>query len=170
MWTYRTIWNICISDFIAASLWINGFFSKNLMLTFTKMCAISQMNEYSNKLHIWTNKMFDCQHASPPSCPVYIAEQCKTIGKTPVFSFIGSLSHADEWHHCTECRGYVCSPSPARPVRTSASALSSSEPRWPLTPPSRLQQSEWSCWRHLQSVKSAQLWFLKFVHATSCLS
>lgn len=49
------------------------------------MCAISQTNEYSNKLHIWTNKMFDCQHASPPSCPVYVAEQCKTIGKLRSF-------------------------------------------------------------------------------------
>lgn len=80
------------------------------MLTFTKMCAIGQMNEYPNKLKIWANKMFDRQHgcwgciSSILSRSHYRTVQCKNDQKLLTFSIMGYLSHADKWHHHSRTR------------------------------------------------------------------
>lgn len=141
MWTYKTIWNICISDFAVASLLLDSLKKKNLVLTSTKMCAIGQTNEYSNKLKIWENKTFDCQHgrwgcvSSILSSSHYRTVRCKTIRNSWSFSFMGFLSHVDKLHHrsgmCFKCR--VCCPSPARPAVSRGDL-------WP--PPSRLRRSD----------------------------
>ena len=127
--------------------WILKQKKTNLVLTFTKMCVIGQMNECSNHFIIWANKRFDCQHPSPPSCSVHITEQYSAKRSEKIFSFIGSLSEADKLHHHSgtrfTCTGCVCSPSQAHPAGMTPSG--SSKPRRPLTPASRLQQSEWSC-------------------------
>lgn len=69
------------------------------------MCATGQMNEYSNKLKTWTNKMFDSWHGrcgcdfSILSTLHYTTAQCKNDQRLLIFSFIGSLSHSDKLHH-----------------------------------------------------------------------
>lgn len=130
MWTYKTIWNICISDFIVASLWIIGFLCKNN--NNKKKIGHSQktsqmMVYYSDENQIRANNMSDCQHTSHPSRPVHITERYSAKYSEKIFSFIGSLLHADKWHHLSgtrfKCTGCVCSPSQARPVGTTPSAL-----------------------------------------------
>lgn len=142
MWTYKTIWNICISDFAVASLLLDSLKKKkNLLLTSTKMCAIGQTNEYSNKLkkyeqtkRLIVNIADEAAVSSISSSSHYRTVQCKTIRNSWSFSFMGFLSHADKWHHhsgmCFKCR--VCCPSPARPAVSRGDL-------WP--PPSRLRQS-----------------------------
>lgn len=148
MWTYKTIWNICISDFTVASLLLD------LMLTFTKKCAIGQMNVNSNKLKIWTNKMSDGQHgrcgcvSSMLSSSHYRAVQCKTIRNSwsyPSFDLChmqtnyiilaGRILGAEDMSallHRHVLRGRLL------PLWV----IGCGKPSWPLTPPSRLQQSE----------------------------
>lgn len=104
-----------------------------------------------------TQKKLHHGRASPPAYEWSFIKftlqnvQCKTKRKTQIFSFIGSLSQLDKWHHhsgtCFKCRRYTVSVLLHRHILRGLLlpfwVIGSSKPRWPLTP-TRLLKAEWS--------------------------
>lgn len=143
MWTYKTIWNICISDFTVASL-----FNKK---DHGHVCHGS--NYSSNKLKNMSKQrclivnMAD-EAASPPFCPVHITERY-SANRSEAPDLFPSLDR-------------VWSPSPSPPSALSRLVPVSRGDLWPLQGYTPVREESFTRWMF----KVAELWFVKcvFVH------
>lgn len=137
MWTYKTIWNISISDFTVASPWLTGLLNQKKE---TPADIHKNVCHRSHKyIFRWTKKYEQTNCLIVNVHLLHIVQFTLQNGTSEIFSFVGSLSHADKWHyHSGPCFKDV-SVLLHRHIHQGRLLplwlIGSSKPRWPLTPP-----------------------------------